>query len=396
MRFSSAARLLGAALAFTPALVSAQSEAKLVSATDPNFTFSLQSLVSAAGDVFNDPRYSTPVSPAYNGVAYLQIRNSANQIFACTGSLMEDGKTILTAAHCLKGGVGNVTQVLAVFHPPTGQIVLGASSIAAHPLYTTKVIDENDIGVVRLAAEAPANISRYKLYTGAAEGRAFEFVGYGSRGAFGGGITQGPSFAQANRKSGENLFDIYAGDSRFSCPVGSSFCASGSNMWENYFGSGAVAGNALSHILVTDFDNGTTGFASNDAMCMIGRFSGDNSLNTSECNSGYGLEEAISGGGDSGGPGFIDGMVASVTSWGATIGVQGGDTDNSLNSSFGEFSGFVDVAYHQQWLQGQIDMTSLDPTVSGPVAVAPEPSTVVLMASGLIGIAGVVRRRRKA
>lgn len=396
MQFSTAARLACAAFGLVPALLSAQADTKLVSATDPQFTVSLKSLVSAAGDVFNDSRYSTPISAAYNGVAYLQIRNSQNQFFACTGSLMEDGKTILTAAHCLKGSIGTVTQVLAVFHPPSGQVVMAASAIAAHPLYSTKVIDENDIGVVRLSGEAPAGVSRYKLYSGHAEGRAFEFVGYGSRGAFGQGITQGPSFQAANRKSGENLFDIYAGDSRFTCPVGSPFCAAGSNMWANYFGNSSVAAGALGHVLVTDFDNGTTGTNSNDAMCVIGQYSGDNSLGGSECNAGYALEEAISGGGDSGGPGFVDGMVASVTSWGATIGMGGGDIDNSLNSSFGEFSGFVDVAYHQQWLQGQIDMTSLDATVSGPVAVAPEPSTVVLMASGLLGVAGFVRRRRMA
>src|SRR3954469_5906472 len=95
MRIFTAARLLGAALILGTATASAQ-------------TSSVKSLVSASGDVFNDPHYATPVSAAYNGVAYLQIRNTANQFFACTGSLMEDGKTVLTAAHCLKGSIGTV------------------------------------------------------------------------------------------------------------------------------------------------------------------------------------------------------------------------------------------------------------------------------------------------
>ncbi|MEO7454730.1 MAG: PEP-CTERM sorting domain-containing protein, partial [Gemmatimonadaceae bacterium] len=67
-----------------------------------------------------------------------------------------------------------------------------------------------------------------------------------------------------------------------------------------------------------------------------------------------------------------------------------------LNSSFGEFAGFTDVAYHASWIQSEMDLGSLDPTVAGPIVATPEPTTTVLMASGLLGIAGFVRRRRKA
>ncbi|MEO7457597.1 MAG: trypsin-like serine protease, partial [Gemmatimonadaceae bacterium] len=350
MRFTSAARMLGAALLLAPAIVGAQSSATLVSVTDQNFSISLQSLVSAAGNINTDPRYQTPVSPAYNGVGYVQMTSNLGT-FACTGSLLEDGKSVLTAAHCLKGGVGNVTSILVAFYDSNGAFrVLSASGWDAHPLYSTKVMDENDIGVVHLTAEAPSTISRYKIFTGDATDRAFEFVGFGQRGSFGAGVSANGNFQLASRKQGENLFDLYAGDSRFTCPVGSPFCAPGSNFWNNVFGSSA--GN-VGHVLLTDFDSG---LAANNGMCVLGQFTGDTNLGNSECQDGYGLNEAISGQGDSGGPGFINGMIASVTSFGATFGSGVSDNDNALNSSFGEFAGFTDVAYHASWIQSEMDL----------------------------------------
>jgi len=386
MKISPAARAAVAALSFAPALLAAQTPTSVT-----QLTAQAHSLVSAAGDIVNDPRYMTPVSPAYNGVGSVRITTLAGT-FICTGSLMEDGKSVLTAAHCVTGSIGTVTAISVNFFPVNSSAVtLAASSWTANPGYSGRVIDENDVAVIHLAAEAPANISRYALYSGTAVNNAFEFVGYGQKGSNGAGVSIGAGFGLSSRRSGENLFDIAGGDSRFQCPTGSPFCAPGTNFWNNIFGSSA--GN-VNHVLFTDFDNGSTGFSSHDTFCVLGQFNGDESLGTSECNSGYGLEEAISGGGDSGGPGFIDGRVASITSFGASFGSGAGDIDNALNSSFGELAGFTDVSYHYQWLQSQLDQSSLDPTVSGPTSVAPEPGTTVLMATGLIGIAGIARRRR--
>lgn len=398
MNFRPAARAAGAALVLAPALLAAQTSTKVVTLGGTQYTMTAKTLVSAAGNIQTDSRYQTPVSPAYNGVGSVRI-TSDRGVFICTGSLMPDGKSVLTAAHCLTGaqpgGIGTVSAISVNFYPVNSTAVnLVASSWTANPNYSTEVIDENDIGVIHLAAEAPSNISRYEIYHGTAVNNAFEFVGYGNRGSNGAGVTLGAGFALGNRRSGENLFDITAGDSRWNCPgtaVGPGACTAGQNFWFDPAASTA-------HVLLTDFDNGTTGFNSNDAMCWIGQYANDVQLGTSECNRGYGLEEAISGGGDSGGPGFIDGQIASVTSFGLTFGQFGPgpfpDRDNSLNSSFGEFAGFTDVSYHYQWLQGQMDQSSLDPTVSGPTSVAPEPSTMVLMASGLFGVAGIARRRR--
>ncbi len=393
MSFFPAARAAGAALVLAPAFLAAQTSTKVVTLGGQQYSMTATSLVSAAGNILTDPRYQTPVSPAYNGVGSIRI-TSDRGTFICTGSLMEDGKTVLTAAHCLTGtqpgGIGTVSALSVNFYPVNSTaVVLTASSWTANPNYSTEVIDENDIGVIHLSAEAPANISRYQLYQGNAVNNAFRFVGYGAKGSFGAGLSIGAGFSLANRRAGENLFDINLGDNRW-CPVGSP-CAATDNFWYDPAAS-------TSHVLLTDFDNGTTGFNSNDGMCWIGQYGGSVSLGTSECHAGYGLNEAISGGGDSGGPGFIGGQIASVTSFGLTFGQYGPgpypDNNNSLNSSFGEFAGFTDVAFHYQWLQDQMDPSSFDPTVAGPAVVSPEPGTLVLMASGLFGIAGIARRRR--
>jgi hypothetical protein len=381
MNLSSAARFAGAALAFGPAMLAAQTT-KTVTLGGDQFALTSQSLVSAAGDVNADSRYQTPVSPAYNGVASLQISTTAG-LFICTGSLLNDGQTVLTAAHCLKGSIGTVTGIKVNFFPTVGGAVeqIAATSWAANPNYSTHVIDENDVGVIHLASTPSANVTRYKLYDGSLGSTVnsnFQFVGYGQRGSFGTGTGtagNGAGFGLSFRRTGYNLFDVTLGDSR----------------WNGFWNDPNAA---VGHVLLADFDNGTTGINSNDGMCWIGRFTGSFGFGSSECNAGRGLDEAIVGGGDSGGPGFINGMIASITSFGTTFGsyqnsgfpdpgfiLNSDGSKNYLNSSFGEFAGFVDADYQSDWIESQM--------------AAPEPTTTVLMATGLIGIAGFARRRRK-
>ncbi|MDQ2668777.1 MAG: trypsin-like serine protease [Gemmatimonadota bacterium] len=379
MRLSPAARLFGAALSLAPALAAAQTVTRNVTLGGKQYSMSAKSLVSAAGDINTNPIYQTPVSPAFNGVGSVDIRTASGGRFICTGSLMADGLTVLTAAHCLTGDIGIVTAISVNFYPVSSSAVnLVASSWTANPLYSGQVIDENDVGVIHLAAEAPAHISRYGLYTGEAVNNPFDFVGYGNRGSNGQGVTFGAGFGLGNRRQGENLFDINLGDAR----------------WEGFWQD--PTGPSVTHVLFTDFDNGTTGYESNDGMCWIGQYF--ETLNTTECNSGRGIYEAISGGGDSGGPGFINGLVASVTSFGLTFGQDAfgyPDIDRKLNSSFGEFAGFTDVSFQASWITSQLHVASFDPTVSGPLVSTPEPASIVLMATGMIGVAGFTRRRRR-
>ena len=379
----SIARLAGAALAFAPAMLSAQTSQKVVTLGGSQYTVTAKSLVVAADNI-TSARHSTPISPAYNGVAAISI-DSDRGSFICTGALLADGKSVLTAGHCVKGNIGNISRIRVVFYPPSGQVVITAASWDANPNYSGNyVIDENDVGVIHLASDAPAGVSRYDIAGPAdlAENQAFRFVGHGARGSFGVGATLPPSFAVGNRKAGENLFDIKLGDAR----------------WAGFWDDPNDPNDHVNNVLFTDFDNGTTGFNSNDGMCWIGQYIP--TLGATECNRGLGLNEANTAGGDSGGPGFINGKIASVTSFGLSFGQFGPgpypDIDNSLNSSFGEYAGFTDVSYQYDWIQSEMDLASLDPTVAGPNVVAPEPGTNVLLATGLLGIVGVIRRRRRA
>ena len=100
------------------------------------------------------------------------------------------------------------------------------------------------------------------------------------------------------------------------------------------------------------------------------------------CNLGRGALEVSTAGGDSGGPQFVDGKLASVTSYGLTFGTffSPGDIDNVLNDSFGEFNGFVPIYHNLDFL----------------ASVVPEPASWGMMIAGFGMIGATARRRRLA
>lgn len=313
--------------------------------------FDARRLVVASGDVDAPPYTNAAVTErgnGYDGVVSIQIQQG-DSYYICSGSVLRGGMHVLTAAHCLADAAGNnvTDEVTVVFFPQgTDDYVLmrapgSATTIKAG--YSGAVIDPNDLAVIALPRPAPAGVQRYDIYGGdpvydpVANEVTFEFVGFGRRGSYGMGAVEPADYFI--RRNAFNLFDFD---------------------WGTF-------DPLLSGLLVADFDDGT---AAHDANCWFAEI----------CQMGVPFE-GYSARGDSGGPAFVTvggrRYIAGVTSWGATLGPPV-DIDDALNSSYGEIGGWVAPgAWAAQY-----------------TSTVPEPASIVLLLSGLVGV-GAMRRGRR-
>lgn len=325
-----------------------------------------QRTLVVAGTNFNDALYSTPKGTGYDGVAALFIER-ADGNFICTGALLEGGLNLLTAAHCLanESGVNVTNSVTAVFftpgQPASARELIFSAATYVNPLYTGQVVDAHDVAIVRLAAAPSAGIlsSAYSLYMGNPFTQAGIAVGSGATGTGLTGATQSGGFTLADRRAGLNTVDFSWTDPRFL----------------GFFDDGNFFGTADPYGLVADFDNGTS--ARNSA-CIITGLAQFAWGAGARCGGGFGPSEVNLGGGDSGGPLFINGQIAGVASYGLTFRSGLGDSDNIVNSTFGEFSGWASTSYNAVW-----------------IATVPEPSSFVLVGVGLFVLVGVAKRRNR-
>ncbi len=316
--------------------------------------------------------------PKYQGVVALIINEGAAGNFICSGSLLSDHISILTAAHCVSNGSSarpfsttayfgaNTNPDTNVPGDPTSTAI-PISLVAVNPKYSGSVIDQNDVAILRLATPAPASFTSYDLYTGTSlTGLGFNVAGYGARSDTGGSV--GANLNPGRLRQGDNTYDFTLGDPSF----GGFFTAIRAN-GKNFFGTTADIGASI----LSDFDNG---LQANNASCLIStavtgatdpRFCGPGTL-------GISPTEVSTAGGDSGGPQFVNGKIASITSYGLSFGPNFGDIDAKLNSSFGEFNGFVPISANLDFINSAI----------------PEPSTWALMIVGF-GVVGVSARRSR-
>jgi hypothetical protein len=324
--------------------------------------------------------------------------------FVCSGTLTGD-MTFVTAAHCVSDGGGvkaaglvrtqivftddvasladtSVYAGVAAGTPALGVTAIDASFIKVNSKYTGDVVDQNDIALVRLSEIAPAYAQRYDVYYGGYYGgnltnKEFNVAGFGNRSTVGGicgtATTPQPPCGDAagtgRRRQADNRYDFALGDMNF-----------GGFFTDIVDGTNAFGGTAeIQYSYLADFDNG---LAAQDASCNMWRLAfGGSSANKKYCNLGRGPTEGNIAGGDSGGPGFIDGKLASINSYGGPIFSGIGDIKSGNNSSFGEFAGYVPTFIHKNFIES--------------FGAVPEPSQWAMMLGGF-GLLGGAMRRRKA
>lgn len=316
-----------------------------------------------------------------SGTVALIMEYSNGDRFICSGSVMADGRSIATAAHCVSGGAGTANPVKTTVHfyngnPDERTVNPGASetrSVTAyfvHPEYTGEVIDQNDIAILRINKEAPGSAQRYDLFTtNDLTGTQFNVAGYGTRSTTGGNNGNTPPFGARTGflREGDNIYDYAWGDSRFQGFFTDVIAG------ENFFGTADIE-----FSFISDFDNGTQ---AQDQSRRIANALGLGPIGNTlfPINFGVGAREVGIAGGDSGGPGFVDGKLATINSYGLTFGTNFGDFGGGLNSGWGEFSGYVPVYIHTDFIA---------------TTAVPEPASWALLIMGF-GLTGATMRRRR-
>jgi secreted trypsin-like serine protease len=273
---------------------------------------------------YGDPANYTVTAPSfYDGVAKLIVTFPSGTIGG-SAALLAGGQYLLTAAHMVLQGGSLPTSLSATFYLAGGSKSLSGAQYFVNPGWDGDVNHGNDIAIVKLATTAP--IAGYQIYR---DPNTVDVVanlaGYGQSGTG----SQGNVLPWGTLRQGLNRYDGF---------------------WD-------MSG----YPYALDFDNG---FAANDA---LGKRYGVNDLGT-------GTSEVDLAFGDSGGPSFIDGKIAGVHSFIDTFGMQYGDIDSKLNSSFGEVAGDMRVAAYSGWIDN--------------VTAVPLPPTFLLLGSGLLGLAG--------
>lgn len=261
--------------------------------------------------------YTDSRNRAYAGEGFDGVVRVAVAGYYGTGVLLYDGRAVLTAAHLFSHGS---TATNVVFETAAGSQTVAASSVTRHAAFDTTQ-DNNDLAIVWLAGSAPVGAERYSLYRSSDEiGKTMTMVGYGLPGTGASGDLSSYSGSPIRLKA-NNQADADAATLK------------------TWLGSGMSWTPTTGTQLIADFDSGSS---SQDALGRLINLSG----------LGLGQNEGMIAPGDSGGPAFIDGQVAGIASYTASLSVGSThpDIDSVANSSFGEIGAWQRVSYYQQWI----------------------------------------------
>lgn len=354
-------------------------------------------------------RFVSP-STQNTGVGGLLIRYGNGSGSTCTGTLVA-ANVVLTAAHCINPTTrGSAVASLSFFLPgfrnalynggvtPAGAdpnpVMLMGTHYAIHPNFIPTAaaggtLGGSDLALVYLSANATADRQISGIYRGIGEiDTVHNKVGLGTRG-----------FGQTGTMNlTRDGFDSFDGRKR-----------EGNNIYEYTFkdifgqdlatdASGNQRADADS-VLLFDFDSG---FRVNDVFGRLGEIDPSfGKRQTGVIVAGL-ATEINSSPGDSGGPTFINGLVAGITSFGFSGNFLYGETGcggvgnidtargvgtgaSCTNSSFGEISGDTRVSYFTQWIDAGIAGRVLRTQV-------PVPATLLLLVVGIVAIVGFKRR----
>lgn len=320
---------------------------------------------------------NVPTSP-FAGVVSINIRIAGVGSFICSGTMITPWH-VLTAAHCIdrddQGHVIDITQpgtdvrVILNDNDPFNAAtdLITANKVTMHPDYQGFNICPNgmtgcvndDIAIIRLSQAVPDTIPIYDFAPGAPDpGSVFTMVGYGLSGTGLTGYTVGPDFFV--KRDGANVFDLFDTDDEANFNP-----ASPMEVW--YY----------------DFDGSRPGANQppgapsvlRDTFCALGLACSPILPN--------GVETHL-GGGDSGGPSFIqdgDGNYLLVANNTFGINFRYGDDLISRGGDFGDAGGGILLYSYMDWIR----MTAV-----------PEPGSITLAGLALLTLAGLRRRRRHA
>jgi hypothetical protein len=275
---------------------------------------------------YTEARNRALIGDGYDGVVRVVVGNMYG-----SGVLLFDGKAVLTAAHLFSGSAGTAK---VIFETRNGTDTIASSQIVINPDYNS-TNNNSDLALVWLSQDAPIVAERFGIYRASKElGQTFTLVGYGTPGSGSTGTLSNFNEVPLRVKA-RNQFDSDI------APLDSFFSESG--QWEANKGKQLVA----------DFDNG---LSQNDA---LGALVGIPGL-------GLGNSEGLISKGDSGGPAFIENLVAGIASYTGRLSKSGAvpDIDNTSNSSFGEVAVWQRLSVYHQLLDQELRMRYESPPAS--------------------------------